>query len=575
MLFLLFFGIALGRIHDLKLEKEERIIIDLSSFAYNKQGVLNVTFNRLQFNKGDIDRAKKDGDGKKMLEGKAQLGFILEKLNSRGAVKYTKDKNNLIGGDRCEVSERNKEENIQIIQLSFYNSNNITNTNLQIKYNDLLQKHNIKMEITDLRSTTKGCLAVDSDEEISRKKREIPTEEIKNSEEKNFEIQDCKPNEYIYQFQITWKFGEQAEGLYELTFHNCFNLKESSTIKVENMEMHLTEKNFLCNSLHPISSQFQNGTCVEAHYLSSGDMPLPMVYGFCSFLFFLAFLVWLAVLRQKNQEVYRIHYLMLVLVFFKALSVMFHALDYRFLDIEGKTDAWTIIFYVVHLLKGGILIVTLTLIGSGWAFIKYVLADREKKIFLIVVPLQVFVNISYIILSETEEGEQNYTNWSHIMILLDLLCYAIILWPVYWSIKHLEQSSQTDGKAARNLEKLDLFRNFYILFVLYIYFTRIVVYILRITLPPHLTWVDELSEEIATLVFFILTGYKFRPGCNNPYFKLENSDHAEVLTKTGLTEKVQKRKNQEKNGEKQALLNDSEDEEDTILDTANIATQPV
>ena len=35
---------------------------------------------------------------------------------------------------------------------------------------------------------------------------------------------------------------------------------------------------------------------------------------------------------------------------------MFHAIDFRFLDKEGKTDTWTIIFYVVHLLKGGILI---------------------------------------------------------------------------------------------------------------------------------------------------------------------------------------------------------------------------
>ena len=42
---------------------------------------------------------------------------------------------------------------------------------------------------------------------------------------------------------------------------------------------------------------------------------------------------------------------MLILVFVKAFSVMFHALNYRFLDLDGETDAWTIIFYVVHLLK--------------------------------------------------------------------------------------------------------------------------------------------------------------------------------------------------------------------------------
>ena len=49
-------------------------------------------------------------------------------------------------------------------------------------------------------------------------------------------------------------------------------------------------------------------------------------------------------------------------------------------------------------------------------------------------------------------------------------------------------------------------------------------------------------------MFFILTGYKFRPGCNNPYFKVEEEDLAEVVTKTAITEKVQKRK--DKSGEK-------------------------
>ena len=41
----------------------------------------------------------------------------------------------------------------------------------------------------------------------------------------------------------------------------------------------------------------------ERHYLSNGDMPLPMVYGFCSILFFVATFIWLGVLRQQNQTV--------------------------------------------------------------------------------------------------------------------------------------------------------------------------------------------------------------------------------------------------------------------------------
>lgn len=40
-------------------------------------------------------------------------------------------------------------------------------------------------------------------------------------------------------------------------------------------------------------------------------------------------------------------------------------------------------------LKGALLFITIALIGSGWAFVKYVLSDKEKNIFGIVIPLQV------------------------------------------------------------------------------------------------------------------------------------------------------------------------------------------
>lgn len=49
---------------------------------------------------------------------------------------------------------------------------------------------------------------------------------------------------------------------------------------------------------------------------------------------------------------------------------------------------------MLHRLKGALLFITLALIGTGWAFVKYILSDNEKKIFMIVIPLQVCVSMS-------------------------------------------------------------------------------------------------------------------------------------------------------------------------------------
>ena len=34
----------------------------------------------------------------------------------------------------------------------------------------------------------------------------------------------------------------------------------------------------------------------------------------------------------------------------------------------------------------------------------------------------------------------------------------------------------------------------------------------------------EIFREMATLVFFVMTGYKFRPASNNPYFAVGQDD---------------------------------------------------
>lgn len=37
-------------------------------------------------------------------------------------------------------------------------------------------------------------------------------------------------------------------------------------------------------------------------------------------------------------------------------------------------------------------------------------------------------------------------------------------------------------------------------------------------------WLDEMFKEMVTYVFFVLTGYKFRPASANPYFQLSTEE---------------------------------------------------
>lgn len=137
---------------------------------------------------------------------------------------------------------------------------------------------------------------------------------------------------------------------------------------------------------------------------------------------------------------------------------------------------------------------------------------------------QILANVAEIIIAESEEGDKEHHTWLVIFILVDLLCCGAILFPVVWSIRHLQEASATDGKAAINLRKLKLFRQFYIMIVCYIYFTRIIVYLLKITVAFQYAWLDEMFKEMATYVLFVLTGYKFRPASSHPYFIAETDD---------------------------------------------------
>jgi len=231
-------------------------------------------------------------------------------------------------------------------------------------------------------------------------------------------------------------------------------------------------------------------------YLSAGDIPLPLIYGAASVLFLVAFAVWQRTLIANAASAHRIHYLMSALCLVRAASVGFEALRYQSMKVTGDGYAWATLYYLLTFVKGVMLFSVILLIGTGWSFVKPFLQDRDKKILLAVLPLQVLVNTAMVVVEETPPGTNGWMTWRDILHLLDVICCCGILFPIVWSIRHLREAAEADGKALLTLNKLKLFREFYMMVVCYIYFTRIIVYIVRVTLPCQVAWIAKGASEI-------------------------------------------------------------------------------
>lgn len=261
------------------------------------------------------------------------------------------------------------------------------------------------------------------------------------------------------------------------------------------------------------------------NYLAAGDAALPALTGTLSGTYLVVLLVWVLIfMRSPGAAVNRVHHLMTCLIVLKMLSLVFRTVDLRVTMTEGAAGGWAIVYYSFAGAKGGLMFVLIALIGTGWKFVKPFLAKHDKRVFMVVIPLQVIDNIALLVIEGSAPGSRFFSSWKDLFRIVDILCCGAILIPIIWSIKHLREASQIDGKAARNMRKLQLFRQFYVMVVSYVYFTRIIIYLLDATLPFRLVWIGELCTELATLVFFGITGYKFRPAADNPYFELSRDE---------------------------------------------------
>uniref|UniRef100_A0A8C7J175 G protein-coupled receptor 107 n=1 Tax=Oncorhynchus kisutch TaxID=8019 RepID=A0A8C7J175_ONCKI len=312
---------------------------------------------------------------------------------------------------------------------------------------------------------------------------------------KKNESQGFPPPPPCVQFHFNVSTDEQ-QGLYNFYFHNCYSKDTQMVNPLRfSIEINIEEKN-------PNS------------FLSAGEIPLPKLYIIMSMFFFFLGTLWLHVLRTQRADVYKIHWLMTALPFTKSLSLIFHAIDYYYISNQGfPIEGWAVVYYITHLLKGALLFITIALIGTGWAFVKHILSDKDKKIFMIVIPLQVLANVAYIILESTEEGTTEYGLWKEVLFLVDLLCCVLRFSMGSKIVYHL-------SNVCISLSLLQI--------VCYIYFTRIIAILIKFIVPFQWKWLYQLLDELATLAFFFLTGHKFRPASYNPYLLLSVEDDVEM-----------------------------------------------
>ncbi|XP_026885087.2 protein GPR108 isoform X2 [Electrophorus electricus] len=531
LVFAVLVSLSNARIHGLVLKNETRFVVHLNTFGYFANGTLEVRLKSLY-----LPQEKKSDYAN------YAVGFSLSRARVNGVFSYPAE-----NMDRCTLSKTKSDDNLILFIIDTRNlSVHVTSFGKldAILKSDLKKEEKLRKrrEDTDPKpgsdqspSKSVGGDKVNKKPEEVDEKSKMPVASQVNSLN-GMTLALNKKEDYSYNFTFHITMGDLSQGLYSLAFHNCYNMRPG-ILSPYSISVEIEEKN-------------------PAGFLSAAEIPLPRLYICMAAMFLSAAIIWTCALLKDRYSVFKIHWLMAALAYTKALSLVFHSINYHFINTEGHPiEGWAVMYYITHLLKGALLFITLALIGTGFAFVKYILSDKEKKIFMIVIPLQVLANVAYIIIEETEEGASEYTLWREVLFLVDLLCCGAILFPVVWSIRHLQEASNTDGKAAMNLAKLKLFRHYYVMIVCYIYFTRIIAILLKMTVPFQWQWCQEFLIEVSTLVFFVLTGFKFRPASNNPYLQLpqdeEDVEMDEVVTESGALEGISKVKKTSNGRERQ------------------------
>ena len=259
-----------------------------------------------------------------------------------------------------------------------------------------------------------------------------------------------------------------------------------------------------------------------------------------------------------------LHWLMAALVLVKAATLVCQAVSIRLVEATGRAEGgWERARLAFFVLRGVFLFCVLVLLASGWSLLAQEgggggggggaartdggaassssssspsnnmmgLDPPTLRVLLAVLPLQAFANVALAVAAEDDSpSAPGRATWLHVFRAADFACCLAVLVPVVLTAGRLRREAEAgDGKARRALDRLVAFRRFYVVFVAWVWTTRVASLLLDEALPLTLSWVGPTVEEGTTLLFYLYVGLTFRPvALGASYSHLTDEELAEI-----------------------------------------------
>ena len=296
---------------------------------------------------------------------------------------------------------------------------------------------------------------------------------------------------------------ESEPGLYALFFYNCKKANKNKDPDYVTFTVEVSQFNVDAITGTP-------------SFLSYGERYVPYMNAAFALMFIWGLVTWHQLVFRPSPEsasqVRSIHKVMYFLAIVKILTLVTNSAMLLHRQKTGEMNGGLdYIFYAVQTIKGIVLFSVILLLGTGWSLLKPFLSDRDRKVLLLILPLQIFVNVALAEIEEQSEGSPSWMWWRDMLRVLDVVCCCAVLLPLVWSIKTVKDTSGNDGQAARKLSRLKQFRQFYIIAVAFIYTTRILVPYADGLLPYQHTWLSHFLYEAAAISFYTYTAIMFQP----------------------------------------------------------------